>query len=71
MVVGVEPELEDVADVGLDVLRGEGQAGFADFDGDGLGGADGGEGQGGGEEDVGERRHFVCLVCCLCGLRDG
>lgn len=60
MVVGVEPELENVADVGLDVRRLKGQAGLANLDGNGLGRAGGGESQGGGKEDVAERRHLVC-----------
>lgn len=73
VVLGVEPELENVADVGLDVLGLEGETGLADLDGDGLGGDGGGKGQGGGDEDVAERRHFEALSvvgwkdCCLVG----
>lgn len=66
VVVGVEPELENVADVGLDVRRLKGQARFANLDGNGLGRAGGGESQGGGKEDVAERRHFVCVDFWFC-----
>ena len=58
VVLGVEPELKNVADVGLDVLGLEGEARLANLDGDGLGRDGGGEGQGGGEEDVADGRHF-------------
>lgn len=67
VVLGVEPELENVADVGLDVLGLKGKTRLADLDGDGLGGDSRGKGQGSGEEDVAERRHFVCLFVGVFG----